>query len=245
MQEKYTKAPIVESLIEIKFAEPLPSMSSTDAFEQQVAQLHARIQDRYPDTHKIRNAEIELDVDASVTERFFGQRFISEDKTCRVSVTLESFAFTQYGTYQDWETFSQKAADAYDCFTSAFSTPKIEAIRVRNINLIRLDITKNQNINISDFLVSAPSVPLDLPQETSNFLMRLQLPIKEIDAVCHITQTPNEISEDHMSIILDVDIFRKMSNNGCNVWSLFDEIRPYKNKYFQAFLTDKAKKLFR
>ncbi len=77
--------------------------------------------------------------------------------------------------------------------------------------------------------------------------MQVQLPLDDIQATAVINQTivpPPDMGV--VSIILDVDVFRSVAvpQDESEIWSYFETLHIYKNKVFEASITNKTRELF-
>ena len=102
-------------------------------------------------------------------------------------------------------------------------------------------------VKLETYFRTYPEVSRDLPQLMAGFFFRFNLPINDITATATITQTMVEsTTPEHSSVILDIDLYRTESlPSGNELWPLFETLRIWKNKIFEACLTDSARELIR
>ena len=101
--------------------------------------------------------------------------------------------------------------------------------------------------DFKDYILTVPEIAPDLPQQLSGFLMQLQVPQTDINAlaVLNLAMAPS-IEPDICSIILDIDVFRTVATPQFedDLWAYLEKLRERKNYIFESCITDKMRRRF-
>lgn len=238
----FSKAPIVEALLDIQVR--LPDRFAVDA----LLGCQKRVQKDYPQRARLQQHEGTMQfgkkVTASATSEDTGFVFRSPDKKRQFQTKTNGFTFNQLAPYPGWEVFFKEAKRLWDEYKKVAVPVECKRIALRFIN--RFDLPGSL-VRLEDYFRTYVAVSDDLPQLLEAWFFQVQLAIPEINAVVAITQTQAPpADEEHVSVILDLDLFRTESlPTGNEIWDLFKEFRDWKNKVFLDCLTEKAKELIR
>ncbi|MBV9700588.1 MAG: TIGR04255 family protein, partial [Candidatus Eremiobacteraeota bacterium] len=135
-QGHYSKAPILEALLEI-FVTPLPpeKLATLDA-------LGAEIRSDYPQKSPRMQftAEITTGPQAGTTTSHRNDGFIysSVDGKQRLQIHLSGFAFHRLTPYENWQLFRDEARRLWDLCSAAFEGAAVVRVGVRYINQLSL-----------------------------------------------------------------------------------------------------------
>lgn len=236
-QKTYRNPPIAEAIIQI-------SLAHNEGFNvEDYNDFHKVIKDNYPEKQEVKEAELRIGDSPNFSTTVCGYRFLAPEKTDILTLNQDYFSFASTRDYTCWDDFIEQPKKLWSDFRSTFSDAKKLSLSVRYINEISLP---SAALDFDDYLISGPSVPRDLPQVLNNFLLRLELPAPEVKGVCLVTQTLGKPKADNISLILDIDVITKIDipEDDDSMWKLFKELRNQKNKFFEAFITDKTRGLF-
>lgn len=238
-------APIVEAIIDFRARLPV-------GFEpKEFSSLKKDLSRKYPKTEKGRliagSIEIKGDkpivkVEPAEDKGIRGYRFTSKDGKEVAQFRIDGFTFSRLHPYTKWEQVLDEAKRLWELYSLKASPEVVERVAVRYIN--RLDIPLPPR-NLEYYLTASPVLPKTLPQELSQFLIRLV--VHEEDLVAGIIQTlVASPKPEHIGIILDIDVFKEkvggMSDE--NIWPTFNRLRALKNRIFFELITEETARLF-
>ncbi len=245
--ETFLHAPITEALIDIRTE--LPPEISLDI----LSSFHNEIKEEFPDKKKRQmwagvlelkpGENPQVKSDKSGLDGFL---FRSEKGQKIVQARLDGFTFNKLKPYQSWEIFSEEAKVHWERFVRLAKPKKITRIALRYINRIEVPYTSSE-IDLEKYLNTYPVVPPSVDCTVSNFLMRLMLENKKIDAKALVHQTVEEARDKLLPIILDIDASMDSSfelNNEI-LWEKMSKLRDFKNSIFFESITEETKELFR
>ncbi len=239
---RYPRAPIKEALIDLQVT--LPAGITVETLEG----IHKVIQADYPMARKRVFVEGEFSageqVGASTKQRHLGFAFYSADKLHVFQARLDGFTFSRLAPYDSWENLRDQARQQWKLYKRYTSPVHIRRVALRYINQINIP---SQQVDFDDYFLTIPKIGQQLPQTLSHFLMQLQLPQADLDALAIVTQTlAPSLDANTVSVILDIDIFaqgQEMPDE--RAWSLVEDLRVRKNDLFEGSITDRTRELFR
>jgi uncharacterized protein (TIGR04255 family) len=242
----YKRPPIVEAVIEVRFAEAVDAKD----LEACIAVLQAR--GRY-ETHKpIVNVGVKIDFSSGgrgqavePTERSTSHRLASADETEILILQPSSFAVSQLAPYPGWESFYGRFQRDWETWKQKVGYRKIIRLATRYIN--RIDIPKKTTtIEETDYLqVHAAMAPEFGPM--GSYAVQASFPPDE--AGCSLTLNTASVPSPllgHVAIILDLDIAMDVNppQKDADIETVLNVMRSKKNAAFEACLTDRARELF-
>jgi len=243
-RKRYLKnAPIVEAIIDFRVRLP-------DGFDpQEFSSLKKDLSSKYPKMEKGRmiTGSIKIKDDKPIVEPptdmgIKGYRFTSRDEKEVVQFRIDGFTFSRLQPYTKWEQVLDEAKRLWELYRSKASPQAVDRIAVHYIN--RLDIPSPLR-DLGDYLTAPPVLPETLPQELSQYLLRLLVHENDLAAgiIQALVKSPKRA---HIGIILDIDVF-KVSEGGINdesIWPTFDRLRELKNRIFFGLITEETTRLF-
>jgi uncharacterized protein (TIGR04255 family) len=242
--QPYKRPPITEAVIEIRFANPLPS-SEIDKAIRQLASV-------YSHQESVRTFNFAVGAPPggepqAATVINTGQRLSSDDLTQMVLLWPASFAVAQLAPYPGWDEFFPRFSRDWRLWKKAVDYQKIMRVGVRFINRIDVPSSNNAAINEPDFLNVYPTLPKSLrPVASYGVQAQLHLPDIECGLLINSGAVPSPLIG-YSSYLLDFDIYREpeppQSDEG--IYELLNRIRVKKNEVFEACVTDRAKETFR
>jgi len=238
----YPKAPITEAIIDLRVELP-PGVGVSELEKAHVGQ-----EADYPRIERanvaVGHMEVGKQVTTSASTRHVGYWFRSADGKQIYQSRLDGFTMSRLAPYGSWEPFRDEARRLWDVYRSVAKPVKAIRLAVRYIN--RLDIPLPLG-DFKEYLRTVPEVSPDLPQGLAGYFMRLAIPQDDIKSMVLLNQTIIEPAAPNVvSIVLDIDIFRKVElpTEEEDVWSFFEKLHLRKNDVFEACITDKARELF-
>jgi len=246
--QPYSRPPITEAVIEMRFAVPL----DLTEFEKSVRQLSSV----YNHQADIRNVGVALGVpfdgppQATVSDQI-GRRMSSDDLTEIAVLFSTNFAVAQLAPYPGWEDFFKRFLRDWTLWKKAVGYRKIDRVGVRFINRIDVPIANNKSINTpideADYLNIYPRLPSSIRPATS-YGVQAKLRLADIDCELNINSgaVPSPLIG-YKSYLLDFDIFMEPEppQNDEGLYDLLNRIRLKKNEVFEDCVTEQAKEIFR
>ncbi len=242
----YKRPPIVEAVIEVRFAEHV------DAKDLEGALSVLQSRGRY-ETHKpIVNVGVRIGFSSGGfgqavehTEPSTSHRLASGDETEILVLQPSSFAVSQLAPYSGWETFYGRFQRDWQTWKQKIGYRKIIRIATRYIN--RIDIPKKTTtIEETDYLqVHAAMAPEFGPM--ASYAVQASFPPD--GAGCRLTLNSASVPSPllgHLAIILDLDMAMDVNppQKDADIETVLNVMRLKKNLAFEACLTDRARELF-
>ncbi|NJM68584.1 MAG: TIGR04255 family protein [Acaryochloris sp. RU_4_1] len=195
----YSKAPIIEAVIDLKVKPP--SEESISALEN----LAIGYSERRPLMTLQGQIQGGQSVAATASQAQTGYQYISEDQKQIFQAQQDSFTFSRLAPYQDWISFCDEAKRLWDIYVAAINPESISRVAVRYINRLDLPLPLN---DFKDYLQTVPEVSPGLPQGLSNFFLQLEIPQEDLSGTLVLNETliPSS-SSDLISVVLDIDLF--------------------------------------
>lgn len=235
-------APIKEALIDIQVA--LPEKVTTEALNSKYAQ----IADRYPKHETLQRGEFGLHRDAghptrvTIDHTVVGYRYTSDDGRRVVQFRRDGFTFSRLEPYDEWKDMKEEAVRLWKIYANSVSPDPITRVATRFVNLLKLPL----NTELKEYLTAPPTIPEGLNQKLSSFLTRIEIRNPSIEAHGILTQALEGVREDHVPIVLDIDVFitRQFDPLDKEFWHCLDQLRDFKNSVFFESITEKAMEIF-
>jgi uncharacterized protein (TIGR04255 family) len=173
-----------------------------------------------------------------------GYVFLSPDKKQLFQAKRTGFTFNRLAPYPGWDAFFTEAKRLWEEYRKVARPRGYKRIALRYID--RFDFPLS-TVQLETYFRTYPEVSRELPQLIAGFFFQLNLPIDEIQAVAAITQTMVEpTTPGHSSVILDIDLYRTEAlPSGNELWPLFETLRIWKNKIFEASITESTREFIR
>lgn len=238
----YSHPPIVEALLDIQV--DLPGDFALDT----LLKCQQKVKKDYPDRKSAQDVTGEISVgqkvSASASTEPTGYVFASPDKKQLFQAKRTGFTFNRLAPYPGWDVFFAEAKRLWEEYHRVTHPRGYKRVALRYID--RFDFPFPE-VMLETYFRTYPEVSRDLPQVMAGFFFQFNLPLPEISSIATITQTsvPPPTPE-QSSIILDIDLYRTESlPPGNELWPLFETLRVWKNKVFEACITDRARELIR
>jgi uncharacterized protein (TIGR04255 family) len=243
--ERFSKAPIVEALLDIAvgFSSPVEP-ARLEAFQD-------AIRDDYPAKQSRVKWEGAIQVAQEVVQQAVkrgpqGFMFTSGDGQRMVQVRQDGFTFNWLKPYDRWESFRDEARQHWGRFRDTFGPEAVTRLGLRYINRLDLPLPFS---DFREYVTTLPDIAPDLPQGLSALFMRLEIPDPNRGLIAIVTETfQSTINEGkELPLIFDIDIVRESTFEPSSpaIWETFEQMREYKNEVFFGSVTERAKELFR
>lgn len=237
----YSKAPIIEAVLDLRVT--LPEGVTSETF----APLKAGLADEFPiqEDFAVHTAEVNVaeTPTSSVRTEQKGFRLISGDRRRVLILSTSGFTFSHLAPYNGWEVFRDEAHSLWDRYRATCQPLTIVRVGIRYIN--RFDLPTDRRME--EYLTLYPNVP-ELPEgAVEGYFMQLQIPQNDINAMLVINQARVDAQRtDVLSLILDIDLFREAVWNvaeDASVWAFIEQLRQRKNEFFEASITPKMREV--
>lgn len=229
-------APIVEAVIDIRFADPL----GTDDLKR----VRDALEQFYPTMSAEKRREFAIEVETESvqigsTETFRGE---GQDNTELVLLRPEGVATSQLAPYRSWEDFYGRFHRDLLTVTEVVGFRPMARMAVRNINRIDIEPGADGLLRYEDYLAARPELPSEL-DPLNEFQMVLVRPEPQIGGLARIGigNHPPAV-EGRGSFVVDVDLWRDQAlpESAEELDLLFAEFRVTKNRLYRACLTERA-----
>lgn len=240
----YTRPPITEAVIEIRFEENL----SLD----QMQKIRNDLQKNYSFSENIEEVGFKIDpknkIMSKISEGIVGFKLTNEDQTEVSQIKQNSMVCSKLAPYSGWESFQPRAVADWDIWRKTTKNKKIDRIGVRFINRIDIPYITGVKIDLEDYLTVVPKYPEpDLISSFTEYTMQVKGPFVAegfgLILNSHIVKSP---LIDHFSVVLDLDLYPmgELPQRDDKIWELVNDIREHKNLAFEMCIKDNARKLF-
>ena len=238
------KAPIVEALVDVRVrCESPPGVHVLKA-------AAARCKSDYPVQQEQRfwTGVIQLGADSTST---FTQRqgprgvvLRSADDRRVVQFRVDGFSFSHLRPYDSWDSLRKDARAMWLRYAEAVSPREVTRCAVRYINRIEFP---HEDVDLHDWLETAPVVAPSLGVDVADFLMRLVLPHGSGDSVAILTLASDRGGDPpRAAVVLDIDAFAELRLQPGDplLWERLEALRAFKNDVFFKTITRKTRGLF-
>jgi len=167
------------------------------------------------------------------------------DKKEIVRVERDMVVFSQLAPYPGWDVFSNRAIRYWGVVAPDDVSCEFARIGMRYIN--RIELT-GPTVDLEEYLVAAPKLPLDLELPFVDFLHRETIGVPGYDYVVQLTRTIQQTETEQgrgLGLIIDIDVAttKPWSGTLVELHARLNEMRWLKNKTFFGSLTQNAKSL--
>ena len=238
-----SKAPIAEAVIDLRITAPKP----VDLKILEDAQ--SKIEAHYPGRKvkrllqfktKIQDAD---KVDSSLVDKvdeIEGFQFISTDQKQIVQFRKTGFTFSRLFPYTDWETIRSQSRQLWEYYSSLIGEFVVTRVALRYINRISIGATNEEFASTFKVKPPYPTIPgITIHSFVNNTtLVEEEGGIKANYIFAKETSKPGDPNQ---IIILDIDAYQLVStNDDQEIFSLFEDLRRFKNELFFNSLTETA-----
>lgn len=239
VRRHYSKAPIVEAIIDIQ-------VGGDEVIRiEDVAVLADTLQGEFPARLPMHRFQMGLQVapdgpSFSNEQETLGYRL---DRPGRVlQLKTNGYTYSHLAPYSDWPTFSGEAEKYWRLYWRDLRPKQAVRLAVRIINRVPLP---SGDFSLDSCLNLYPSIPASLPRDIQSFAMQVQVPMRHVDdASIAILQlygappTPNQAS-----IMLDIDFIIQKVIPIEEVFENLNVLGDAKDEIFESCITDAVREL--
>jgi uncharacterized protein (TIGR04255 family) len=244
----YDRAPITEALIDIR-VEARPDLRFED-----LETLKKQFPD-YPQEEMRALAEGTFQfgpsVQAVAKQTPFAKILKNAANNQVVQIGIQGFTFSRLAPYETFEKLRDEARRLWNSYREFVKPPKITRVALRYINQFNFP---GPVLEPSTYLNTFPQLAQGLPEELRTFdyfLLNLRLPQPDLGENCVLILneggTALQVIPGTIPFVLDLGLVAEPSSvtNEQQLWEFFDRLRTRKNQYFEASITEEARKLIR
>lgn len=241
----YSKAPIIEAVIDIQIA------PQSEAILARLKELADTLKDRFPSQNKLNSVRMQVEHNAEDTAKNkstttldeMGIRLVDEPNTRILQLKKTGFTYSHLPPYSDWASYSKEAKEYWELFVKYCEPEVATRTAVRYINRIDIPLA---TVEIDDYLNLYPQIPEGISQDVQGMHLQLQMPQTDIASMAVINEAVVEPAMPKgFSVIVDIDVFNSSTTALPDIWNLLEQLRNRKNEIFESIITDKTRELIR
>lgn len=243
----YSRAPIVEAVIDIQVERPGDSSSAAADILAYADAVSGSFPNRLP--IRLMNVSVSADAAGQLTntaeQSGVGWRVANEKNDRVLQIQSHAFTYSHMPPYTKWEVFRGEAEPLWTRYVEFCRPTKVRRIAVRYINRLKLPIGR---FELSEYLSFSPDVPKTF-SPLQAFLMQVQLAQPDIapTAKSVITAATEVPSEPYTPVVLDFDVFLEvdLAANDPQIWTYLQVLRDKKNELFEGSITPRMKEMIK
>lgn len=241
--KNYKKPPIVEAVIELRFAESLN--------QQHLETLALKKKSRFT-VQKIEEIEFkisaqkDLAAQTEINSKLVGYKLIGSDDTSNlIQIKSNSISISRLPPYEGWPKLIESFKEYYSWYTNKKFKP-LNRIGVRYINRIDIPMT-TKGIELEDYFKVYPATPKTGFLDINSFGMQTVAALDNSKVLTINLHSANETPLiNHASIVFDLDVaqVQNMPLSEAKLFETLEQIRVIKDQHFENLLTPRCKKIF-
>lgn len=244
MRRHYTRAPIVEAIIDMRVA--WPQDAPLTRFDPIVDSLKAQ----FPTVRPIRTVEMGVMSTPDADPQFHtghqnrGFRLDSGASDRVLQIQNMGFTYSHLAPYSEWATFRNEARTHWDAYVTATEVTGVIRVAVRVINKLTFagpisELPKYTNLGLK--------VPADISLATDGYFAQIQMNAGARIEGCKVIINSGVAAFDDgkQELLLDFDIYREgqWEPGSPDLWQLLDRMSDVKDDIFESCITDATRSL--
>lgn len=241
--KQYLHPPIIDAIIELKFA--------TEITEAEKLKISKRFASNYEIVEDVVAQKISVAVNSKsvsttslVVERIIKRSSIDEPHFVQIGDRILNVACG--APYEGWEALFERFCSCWAIAKKGMKFRPIERIGVRYINRLDLKPNRKGQVQYENYLRLRINLPKDF-QLIFDYNLMFQTSLEDIQCGVTVRSGPAPPAvPGRSSFLLDVDVWRDVDvpQRENEVYELLGQMRQGKNSLFETFITDKARALF-
>src|SRR5215471_11464226 len=228
MASPYTRPPIVEAVIELRFA--------TEVEQETLAKLQKQLYDYYPAPPQ-NEFQIEVQVGESTDtartkQTLSGIKLTSDDGADVVIIGPFRLTNARLPPYEGWDRFVETARRNWEIWKRAVGRRRpLGRIGVRFINRIDIPNPTDGPIMLEEYLTVSPRFPTGTLPPMNNFAVNMQFPLAagDLKLILNVGSIPSPLVKMTSFLLdLDVSIEQNLPSTDEAIWARINEIRAQK-----------------
>jgi len=240
----YPHPPIVEAAIEFRFAGS-GNQNDLEAATKKLRSAYPRLEEARPVLVTVQMANAPRASSLSPPPAI--RKMTSADGADIVMLQPDSVAAARLAPYRDWEDLEGKFRKNLGAARAIVKKRRLARIGVRFIN--RIDVAQDElgSFNHRDYLKLGDNLmPLeDAPVLGLMFSVTSLLDRGRFGVIINCGKVDSPLV-DHAGLLLDIEVFNQanLPVTDADIWVQVTEIRSWKNRLFEASITDRARAMF-
>lgn len=245
--KKYANPPIVEAMVEVRFASQKEWTDETLARVTQVVQKRypgkPRRQTRFDIQAKVNGDD--LSTESAVT--FHQALFPSEDGLSIVGVGAGQISVHVLAPYLGWEKFLPLVKEAVEMYASEARPDGVSLVGVRYIDQISLPVTAEKPVE--SFFTCFPKSPSAMPSalDAFHFVTQSRDVERDFSAVLTLASVPTTMPSPRQVVLFDLNLVRIFAGLPANIGDVerhAEFLHAQQKTIFEACITEKTRELF-
>lgn len=246
MSTRYSRAPIIEAVIDLR---TLGASEDSVALAERFADAVA---DMLPERQPVFQTQFVMiggptAVSATANTLPHGLRLISSDKQRVAIAHREGLVISHLAPYASWEVFQSQARKLWDAYRVIFDCESVVRAALRYIN--RIDIPDPLPTTVETYLTVYPCASDVITGGGGyRYFMQLQAKMSDIGADL-VLNTGTAAPAADRALILDIDLSGTRQDDPWSarsddaIWSYLEVLRERKNSVFESAITDELRDL--
>jgi len=209
-----------------------------------------RLKKKYPISRNMAAFNVNIDTTGGVVgveQQPEGFRLSTDDQTDIVLVKPRGIAASRLAPYPGWSVLCDSANAAWEVWKSLTPRHPIERVGIRYINRIDIPLGGKHGVRLDDYLNFHPQITKIAVDPMTAYVVQASFPVP-LNKTWSTNLTSTLVTPapliDHLSLLLDIDVYRYGPLAETMLWDEIDAARILKNDLFERCITDKARKLF-
>jgi uncharacterized protein (TIGR04255 family) len=236
---KYAHAPLTEATIEFRLSEPVPP--------KVLEAVKNRISRRKWKEEQLLELELVLGTGLPPRQTLVGYKFTSPDGAAVIQTNLTAIGYTALAPYPGWDKFLGDVLDSYAAWRKEVGRRKLGRLGVRYINRFDIPCPADTAVKIADYLTFTTIQPSILDRPITTYQISVNGGINGDDLGVNLSSaTVQSPLIDHVSLILDIDIYREnteLAQDDDDLRKLLDLIRLRRTEIFEQCITPASRAL--
>ena len=240
---RYKKPPILEAVLEFRWAEPKALSALDDTLQLPCFESFGTRKTRF-----LIDASINMNSQhVSHSQRELGLEVTLRDGSEKVFLEEQKFVFIRLAPYDRWELFLERTMSILRPTAEALNIAEFTRIGLRYVNRIDVPNPNGAGIDTDQFV----TVKFDGPRPDRGVVEEFQMRVvkstekEDIFYALVLATTPSPLPG-YLGILLDIDVFtqRPLVAGSESLMRTLGEMRVEKNDIFEECLTDASRELF-
>ncbi|MBB3310992.1 uncharacterized protein (TIGR04255 family) [Rhizobium sp. BK196] len=241
----YPRAPIVEAVIEVQFADSPLTKRDMERFVKKVDR-------KYPHNQLMQDYNVGFEFSGGQARGLPGTlrqewfRCVGQDAADILVIRPTSLVTARTAPYYSWELLFDSFVKDFDVLRKLFGFKRATRIGARYINRIDVPSPKSARVDSRRFINIYPNLPFsDYPVFDGSF-SSVEFRDREGTNVIIRAGLADPVLINHTSLLLDIDVFvlEDLPLKVDSVLNLYDKLRDKKNQLFEALITEEGRALF-
>ncbi len=210
-----------------------------------------RLTKDYPHSSRLQEFSLTIDTtggEVAVDQKPQGFRLNTDDQADVVLVFPDGIAAARLAPYQGWEELRNRAKAAHEEWRRSTAHRPVSRVGIRYLNRIDIPLKGLSQVDLGTYLAFRPQIPGIGNGPMAGYMVQATLPTDTPSwsaSIASTIVTPSPLLN-HVSLLLDIDIFRteQIPGSEAELWRMIDDARPIKNRVFERCITDESRKLF-